>query len=195
MKHNLIEEIKRNRELMNINESDIDGIDELVYNPATKTGGEIGHGYDHGTRINGITWSGHEDHLHIGFTDRDVAIKVIDKADSMGLRTTENPYAKKDPNGKVDNVHTTGSFHYKTFPGEPEVGAGVDISGNEEKIVELIMWIEEEYANGDYKINYRTDDDANLLSKIMDYKVGDTTLKDLVSNASTGIKDFFSKLV
>jgi hypothetical protein len=195
MKHNLIEEIKRNRELMNINESDIDGIDELVYNPATKTGGEIGHGYDHGTRINGITWSGHEDHLHIGFTDRDVAIKVIDKADSMGLRTTENPYAKKDPNGKVDNVHTTGSFHYKTFPGEPEVGAGVDISGDEEKIVELIMWIEEEYANGNYKINYRTDDEENLLSKIMDYKVGDTTLKDLVSKASTGIKDFFSKLV
>lgn len=195
MRQNLIEEIRRNRKLMNINEADIEGVDELVYNPATKSGGDIGHGYDHGTRINGITWSGHEDHLHLGFTDRDVAMKVIDKADQMGLRTTENPYAKKDPNGKVDNVHTTGSFHYKEFPGEPKVGGGVDISGDEDKIVELIKWVEDEYAHGNYKIDYDTNDDGeDLLSKVLNYKIGDSSLKDLISKAGTGITDLISKL-
>lgn len=180
---------------MNINEADIEGVDELVYNPATKSGGDIGHGYDRGTRINGITWSGHEDHLHLGFTDRDVAMKVIDKADQMGLRTTENPYAKKDPNGKVDNVHTTGSFHYKEFPGEPKVGGGVDISGDEDKIVELIKWVEDEYAHGNYKIDYDTNDDGeDLLSKVLNYKIGDSSLKDLISKAGTGITDLLSKL-
>jgi hypothetical protein len=195
VRQNLIEEIRRNRKLMNINEADIEGVDELVYNPATKSGGDIGHGYDRGTRINGITWSGHEDHLHLGFTDRDVAMKVIDKADQMGLRTTENPYAKKDPNGKVDNVHTTGSFHYKEFPGEPKVGGGVDISGDEDKIVELIKWVEDEYAHGNYKIDYDTNDDGeDLLSKVLNYKIGDSSLKDLISKAGTGITDLLSKL-
>jgi hypothetical protein len=195
MRQNLIEEIRRNRKLMNINETDIEGVDELVYNPATKSGGDIGHGYDRGTRINGITWSGHEDHLHLGFTDRDVAMKVIDKADQMGLRTTENPYAKKDSNGKVDNVHTTGSFHYKEFPGEPKVGGGVDISGDEDKIVELIKWVEDEYAHGNYKIDYDTNDDGeDLLSKVLNYKIGDSSLKDLISKAGTGITDLLSKL-
>ena len=195
MKQNLIEEIRRNRKLMNINEADIEGVDELVYNPATKSGGDIGHGYDRGTRINGITWSGHEDHLHLGFTDRDVAMKIIDKADQMGLRTTENPYAKKDSNGKVDNVHTTGSFHYKVFPGEPKVGGGVDISGDEDKIVELIKWVEDEYAHGNYKIDYDTNDDGeDLLSKVLNYKIGDLSLKDLISKAGTGITDLLSKL-
>jgi hypothetical protein len=154
----LIEEIRRNRKMMNINEADIQGIDELVYNPATKSGGDIGHGYDGGIRKKGLTWSGHDDHLHIGFTNRDVAMKVIDKADQMGLRTTENPYAKKDPNGKVDKVHTNGSFHYNTFPGEPKVGAGVDISGDKGTIVKLIKWIENEYSHGNYSIDSTTKD-------------------------------------
>lgn len=133
-----------------LGEADISGIDELVYNPATKKSGTIGHGYDGGKKVQGITWSNHDDHLHIGFTNRDVAMAVIDKADQMGLKTTENPYAKKDPNGKVDKVHTSGSFHYKVFPGEPKVGAGVDISGNPQTITELIKWIETNYASGSY---------------------------------------------
>jgi len=164
----LIEEINRNRKLMSINESDIQGIDELVYNPATKNGGDIGHGYDKGIRIKGLTWKNHDDHLHMGFTNRDVAMKVIDKADQLGLRTTENPYAKKDPNGKVDRVHTDGSFHYKTFPGEPKVGAGVDISGNKNKIVELIKWVENEYTHGNYKIDNTTNDDGDSTSTAKD---------------------------
>lgn len=141
---NLYENILSSKKI--IFEADIEGIDELVYNPATKEGGTIGFGYDNGERKDNITWSGHDNHLHIGFTDRDVAIKIIDKADSMGLRTTENPYAKKDPNKKVDNEHTSGSLHYKNFPGQPLVGQAVDISGDPKKITELIQWINKTYA-------------------------------------------------
>lgn len=149
----------------NLNEASISGIDELVYNPATKAGGTIGHGYDKGQQVNGITWSGHDDHLHIGFTNRDVAMQVIDRAQNMGLKCTENPYAKGDPDGKVDPVHTKGSFHYKTFQGEPKVGAGVDISGDVNKITELIKWIESRYA-GKTSADSPTEDSVNTSQKI-----------------------------
>jgi len=141
-------------------EADISGIDELVYNPATKKGGTIGFGFDGGRKVDGITWGNHDNHLHIGFTNRDVAMDVIDKAHEMGLRTTENPYAKKDPNGKVDDVHTSGSFHYKTFEGEPPVGAGVDISGNKDTITELIKWVVDKYSGGNYTIDPTKDSDT-----------------------------------
>jgi hypothetical protein len=141
--YNIISDMKKNK----VTEAtDINGVDELVYNPVTKKGGEIGYGYDNGQRKEGMTWSGHENHLHIGFTDRNAAIAIIDKAHSMGLKTTENPYAKKDPNNKVDNVHTGGSLHYKNFPGTPTVGMAVDISGNQIKITELIKWIGSKYS-------------------------------------------------
>jgi hypothetical protein len=143
----LYNQILENKKVV-VGEADISGIDELVYNPATKNGGTIGHGYDNGNKVQGISWANHENHLHIGFTSRDVAMKVIDKAHQMGLNTTENPYAKKDPNGKVDTVHSKNSFHYKVFEGEPKVGAAVDISGNPERVTELIKWIESQFANG-----------------------------------------------
>ncbi len=129
-----------------ISESDIQGVDELVYNPVTGKGGSIGYGYDNGVRKDNLEWSGHKNHLHIGFTDKKVAMSIIDKAHSMGLKTTENPYSKKDPNGKVDNVHTGGSLHYQNFPGTPLVGKAVDISGDSNKITELIKWIDQNYA-------------------------------------------------
>jgi len=153
---NLYENILSSKEI--IFESDIEGIDELVYNPATKEGGSIGFGYDNGERKDNITWSGHDNHLHIGFTDREVAMKIIDKADSMGLRTTENPYAKKDPNKKIDN-HTSGSLHYQNFPGQPLVGKAVDISGDPKKITELIQWINKTYAGLSVTTNDSTDDE------------------------------------
>jgi hypothetical protein len=143
--YDIISDMKKNK----VTEAaDIKGVDELVYNPVTKKGGAIGYGYDNGQKKEGITWSGHDDHLHIGFTTRDAAIAIINKADLMGLKTTENPYAKKDPNNKVDNVHTGGSLHYKNFEGTPTVGMAVDISGDQTKITELIKWIESTYASG-----------------------------------------------
>ena len=130
-----------------ISENDIEGVDELVYNPATKEGGAIGYGYDDGKRKKGIEWSNHDNHLHIGFTKRKTAIEIIDKAEMMGLLTSENPYAKKDSDGKVGSSHVKNSLHYKNFPGTPVVGMAVDITGNPKKIIELIKWIEKNYAD------------------------------------------------
>lgn len=145
-------------------EYDIEGIDELVYNPATKKGGTVGFGYDQGVKKIGIEWKGHDNHLHIAFTNKQVAMEVIDKANEMGLYTTENPYAKNDPNQKVDSVHTQGSFHNQMFEGEPKVGKAVDISGNPKKLTELITWIESKYADNpstfDSRISKKAYDDA-----------------------------------
>lgn len=129
-------------------ESDLAGISELVFNPVTNNPqDEFDKGADGGKIKDRIRWGGHDNHLHIGTTNRKVMMDLIDKADSMGLRTTENPYAKKDPNGKVDNVHSKNSFHYKTFQGTPEVGAGVDISGDKNKVREFIRWVNANYRN------------------------------------------------
>jgi hypothetical protein len=192
---NLLEDINRTKKLMNLYEEDIDGIDELVYNPLTKSGGAIGHGYDRGKRVDGITWDGHDNHLHVGFTKKEVAMDVIDKADEMGLKTTENPYAKKDPNNKVDYVHTSGSFHYKLFPGEPKVGGGVDISGDKDKIEELIKWIENEYAHGTYNnTSQSTTDEKSLLDKILNSEFGGKKIKDLLDVTEDKFASFMTTL-
>lgn len=147
----LYEQILGNKKI--ILEQDIFGIDELAYNPVTKTGGVLGYGYDRGYRVKNQIWSAsHDRHLHISFTDKNTAMAVLDKAKSLGLRTAENPYAMSP---SVDpDVHARGplpgveddSFHYRSFGGSPLVGKGVDITGNHEKIVELILWIESTYA-------------------------------------------------
>jgi biotin carboxyl carrier protein len=168
---------------MVFSEADISGIDELVYNPATKRGGTVGFGFDGGKKVDGITWSGHDDHLHIGFTNRDVAMDVIDKANEMGLRTTENPYAKKDPNGKVDDVHTKGSFHYKTFEGEPPVGAGVDISGNKDTITELIKWTVDKYSGGNYTVDPTSTDSDSSTTTDSDKSKKDSKISYGVGNS------------
>ena len=170
---NSIKEFTSNSTKSSVSEADISGIDELVYNPATKKGGPIGFGFDGGRKVDGITWGNHDNHLHIGFTNREVAMDVIDKAHEMGLTTTENPYAKKDPNGKVDNVHTNNSFHYKTFEGEPPVGAGVDISGNQDTITELMKWVIQKYSGGNYTVD-QTIDSTNSSEDAYNYATGKT---------------------
>jgi hypothetical protein len=162
-------------------ESDIQGVDELVYNPVTGEGGSVGYGYNNGVRQKNITWKGHDNHLHIGFTDKKVAMAIIDKADSMGLKTTENPYAKKDPNRKVDNVHTGGSLHYQNFEGTPLVGKAVDISGNQTKITELINWINQNYA-GVNKSNIPSSNTS-----------GETPLDPLLYDIGKNIGSIFTK--
>lgn len=184
---NLYEEILKNKKVV-LGEADIRGIDELVYNPVTKKGGSIGYGYDGGKKVEGITWTGHENHMHIAFTDRNVAMDVINTADSMGLTTTENPYAKKDPNKKVDPVHTDNSFHYKNFPGTPTVGQAVDISGDQNKITNLIKWIEGKYgkevtqSTGTKQTSDQKSSNVNLSQTSTNFKTkADTDLVNIIS--------------
>lgn len=196
----LIEQIKRSKKLMGVNESDISGIDELVYNPVTGSGGELGYGYNDGKRVKGITWSGHDNHLHLGFTDKKVAMDVIDKADSLGLKTTENPYAKKDPNNVVDPVHTSTSLHYKTFDGEPKVGKAVDISGDENKISEFIKWIENTYTENSVSTdtpvsNYNNQEQANnALKELLNSKVNNIPVVDIIEKQKQDVEDYFTRI-
>lgn len=66
-------------------------------------------------------------------------VGVINMAKKMGLAVRENPYV--DP---VDPVHTKGSHHYQTFQGT-NVGRGVDISGDPQKLNWLFQYIAKNY--------------------------------------------------
>lgn len=186
----ILENINRTKKLMNINEVDINGIDELVYNPATGSGGDIGHGYKKGQRVQGISWKDHGNHLHISFTDKEVAMKVIDKADEMGLVTTENPYAKRDPNHKMDH-HAKTSLHYSNFPGIPLVGKAVDIRGDKDRLVEFIKWVETTFTGGQTTQTTQTksnsiqpiqnpkSEDENKLNSLLDLTLNNIKISDL----------------
>lgn len=201
----ILQEINRNKKLMNLTEADISGVDELVYNPATRSGGDIGHGYKKGKKIEGLAWKNHENHLHISFTDRNVAMKVIDKADEMGLVTSENPYAKKDPNGVVDKVHVTTSLHYSNFPGLPLVGKAVDIRGDKNRIVQLINWVENTFAGKGAEIstsnsiqpiqNPKSEDEIKL-NNLLDLTLNNIKISDLPNylNSPEETPDFLTTL-
>ena len=120
-------------ETQSLNEEFIPGIDEMVWN-------KMPWGVDAGNKQNGIKWSGHDTHIHFGFTTPETAIAVIKMAQSLGLRASENPFSDKS----VEPVHTGDSFHYRNFPGTYEgkkLGKGLDVSGNPEKMKELFNWV------------------------------------------------------
>jgi len=53
---NRIYDIILENKKMVFSEADISGIDELVYNPATKKGGTVGFGFDGGRKVDGMKW-------------------------------------------------------------------------------------------------------------------------------------------
>ena len=65
-----------------ISEGFISGIDEMVWN-------KMPWGIDAGNKVDGIKWSNHDTHIHFGFTDAQVAVKVIEKALELGLHAGE----------------------------------------------------------------------------------------------------------
>lgn len=123
---------------------DNSGIIELVYNPVTGQGGLLGWGYDNGKMVSNISWEGHDNHLHISFSNKDAAMKIMDYAAQKGLHVRENTYSKEDP--VVDPVHVKSSFHYSKFKNTPdEVRMAADISGDIGVIKDLILWIQENF--------------------------------------------------
>lgn len=96
------------------------GVAELFYDPAGQH-----RQWDQGQWINPI--GNHSDHVHVSFSNPQTALTLIQIAQDMGLRVGENPYV--DP---VDGNHVSGSFHYKTFPGQyggKSLGEAIDVSG------------------------------------------------------------------
>ena len=124
-----------------LSEEYIPGIDEMVWN-------KMPWGMDKGNKVDGIKWSNHDTHIHFGFTSPDTAIKVIEKAQELGLRASENPYTT----GVDKGVHVNNSFHYSTFDGEfngKKLGKGLDVSGDKTKMAELFNWVSTEIGNGE----------------------------------------------
>jgi peptidoglycan hydrolase-like protein with peptidoglycan-binding domain len=116
-----------------LNEGEIPGIDEMVWN-------KMPWGVDAGNKINGLKWSGHDTHIHFGFTTPETALTVIKMAQSLGLHAGENPYSDND----LEDVHTNDSFHDRMFPGTYEgkkLGKGLDVSGNPDKMKELFNFV------------------------------------------------------
>jgi hypothetical protein len=131
-----------------VQEGSLNGIDEMQYNP-------MGWGADKGVKRKGQKWDNHDNHIHLGFTNSDVTLAVIKKAEELGLNPDENLYTK----GKVTpGKHDPGSFHYQQFEGTydgKQLSKGLDINrngtnlSNEEfhkRLVKLYKWIHQTYS-------------------------------------------------
>lgn len=183
-----------------ISEGVIPGIDEMVWN-------KMPWGIDAGNKHNGLKWSGHNTHIHFGFTNVDVAVKVIEKALSLGLHAGENPYTSK-----VNPVHVDDSFHYNTFSqtvNGKKVGGGLDVSGNPSKMEELFNWVSTEIGGGDsVTIDSKLDTDTekstietvtpemvqSIVSKLELKGVTKEQLNQLIDKVTTGGSDIFTDL-
>ncbi len=136
-----------------VQEGSLNGIDELQYNP-------MGWGADKGVKRKGQNWKNHDNHIHLTFTDPQVAIAVIKKAQEIGLNPNENLYV-----GEVHDVHkkhpVTGakeSLHYFNFDGEfdgKQLSKGLDINfkntgltekEGHAKMKQLYKWIHQTYS-------------------------------------------------
>lgn len=116
-----------------LNEGEIPGIDEMVWN-------KMPWGVDAGNKIDGLKWSGHDTHIHFGFTTPETALAVIKMAQSLGLHAGENPFSDNN----LEDVHTNNSFHGRLFPGTYEgkkLGKGLDVSGDSNKMKELFNFV------------------------------------------------------
>ena len=180
-----------------ISEEFIPGIDEMVWN-------KMPWGVDQGNKKVGVNWSNHDTHIHFGFTNAEVAVKVIEKALSLGLHAGENPYS-----AKVTPVHVDDSFHYKTFSqtvNGKKVGGGLDVSGDRNKMKELFNWVATELGGGDSVTmsDFDTDESTvesvtpemaqSMASKLEQKGVTKEQLNQLIDKVTTGGSDIFTDL-
>ena len=179
-----------------ISEGFISGIDEMVWN-------KMPWGIDAGNKVDGIKWSNHDTHIHFGFTDAQVAVKVIEKALELGLHAGENPYTSK-----VNPVHVNNSHHYETFSqtvNGKKVGEGLDVSGDAGKMEELFNWVSTEIGGGESVTmsNSETDETTesvtpemaqSMASKLELKGVTKEQLSQLIDKVTTGGSDVFTDI-
>jgi hypothetical protein len=166
------EAVKKYKKDNNIlSEEFIPGIDEMVWN-------KMPWGMDGGNKVDGIKWSGHDTHIHFGFTSSDTAIKVIEKALQLGLRASENPYTT----GVDKSVHVGNSFHYDTFDGDfngKKLGKGLDVSGDSNKMEELFNWVSTELGHGE----------SSTMSSSSDGNEMETVSSEMINSISTELEN------
>lgn len=98
-------------------------VEELFYDP-------LG-GFKQGQPTGAI--GGHGGHVHVAEDDPMQMLRIIQLAQKMGLRVSENPWV--DP---VDPVHTKNSYHYRSSPFRARMmGRAADISGDPRKMAAL----------------------------------------------------------
>ena len=180
-----------------ISEGFISGIDEMVWN-------KMPWGIDAGNKVDGIKWSNHDTHIHFGFTDAQVAVKVIEKALELGLHAGENPYTSK-----VNSVHVGNSHHYNTFSqtvNGKKVGGGLDVSGDPSKMEELFNWVSTEIGGGESVTMSNSDTDESsvesvtpemaqsMASKLELKGVTKEQLSQLIDKVTTGGSDVFTDI-
>lgn len=180
-----------------ISEGFIPGIDEMVWN-------KMPWGIDAGNKHNGLKWSGHNTHIHFGFTDAQVAVKVIEKALELGLHAGENPYTSK-----VNPVHVSDSHHYNTFSqtvNGKKVGEGLDVSGDSGKMEELFNWVSTEIGGGESVTMSNSDTDESTIesvtpemaqsmaTKLELQGVTKEQLSQLIDKVTTGGSEIFTDL-
>ena len=181
-----------------ISEGVIPGIDEMVWN-------KMPWGIDAGNKHKGLKWSGHDTHIHFGFTDAQIAVKIIEKALELGLHASENPYTSK-----VHPVHVGDSHHYETFSQSvngKKVGGGLDVSGDPKKMEELFNWVSTEIGggesvtvSGDLETDEKTMESVtpemaqSMATKLELKGVTKEQLTQLIDKVTTGGSDVFTDL-
>lgn len=181
-----------------LNEEYIPGVDEMVWN-------QMPWGLDNGNKVDGIHWKNHDTHIHFGFTNPQVAIQVINKAQELGLRASENPFTS----GVDKNVHVGNSFHYQVFDGDfdgKKLGKGLDVSGDSSKMLELFNWVSTTLGSGDVVtmttsseqqsgIETITPEMVQLMSKELTIKgIKKEDLDKLIDQVETGGGDLYTDL-
>lgn len=114
----------------------VGAIHELFYDP-------LNLAFDEGTWIPAI--GNHSDHVHVSFGEPKSALEIIAKAQGLGLRFTENPYA----GGVAKGVHADTSYHYRNFPGSyngKALGMAGDFSGTPSAMARFAQWVKENYT-------------------------------------------------
>lgn len=152
-----------------INEGTIPGIDEMVWN-------KMPWGVDAGNKIDGLKWSGHDTHIHFGFTTPETALAVIKMAQSLGLHAGENPFSDNN----LEDVHASNSFHNRLFPGTYEgkkLGMGLDVSGNPDKMKQLFNFVAVTIGGGE------------AISSVMMDKGSDKTTDNVQTQDNEPVKD------
>ena len=108
-------------------------IQQIFFNPYTKKSGNFG--VLDTKKMPNLQIADHDDHLHVASDNREEMVKLINEAQSRGLRCGENPYS----DDHIEMVHKPDSWHYYAFPaGAFNVGCAVDITGDYDTIEKFI---------------------------------------------------------
>jgi len=164
---------------------------QLFYNPWTKNNFGV---YNYQKKLKS-TEPKHDNHLHVACDNAAEMREIIDTAKTYGLKSTENPYSKNDPTGKVEpEEHAFGSLHTIPLNADFSVGAAVDINGSNDNIVKFItLYLVNNLKAGENSPKYAKSD-INKFSNIANPTVT-STIQRMYKDAKGLLSDEQKKAV